>query len=496
MKSSLYIYILDLEEMKIKKKWIIINLETKSREFKAKVLLAKKLAEYNYGVILINFRHLKEIKGLPKGLFLDRNILSVRKKVISEIKNKGFKFVCMDEEGLVYLNEEKYLRDRVPEETFELVDKFFCWGKEQETIIKNRHPKFISKLAIVGNPRIDLLRNEYKQLSLDHFKKIEGLYKPYILIVSNFTGVNMLNTPSNDEERYKYHLDRQRKLKLVSTSQQEQDFYNHYCYLNKLFNYFIKLPSKLAQHFPEYTIIVRPHPSEDHNIWKRAIKEIPNAKVIYEGALETWIKGSDLVINNSCTSSIESLIMNKNCVSYRPIKNEKYDQPLPNAVTKNVSTESEIIEIIENIKMKKNEPIFTDKQKEDFIAIIKNHIFIDARRNSVDNMKDEIDKLDLSDQSFNRILYKMNNLNIIFKLKLFLAFILYMCNLALTLNIKSCKKLISFYEHYKWNKAYEDHKSERIEKREILELLKEMDMDSSEKFKVTKMKQNTFIISK
>ena len=105
----------------------------------------------------------------------------------------------------------------------------------------------------------------------------------------------------------------------------------------------------LSKRFPDETIIVRPHPSEDVRTWKKFAEKFPNVKVLREGALNPWLLNADLVLQNNCTSAIESMFMHVPCISYRPMTDKRFDQPLPNYLSKNVFTEEEAISVVEKI---------------------------------------------------------------------------------------------------------------------------------------------------
>lgn len=477
----------------MKKKWVIINIETKSREFKSKVLLAKKLVETGYGVILINFRHMEDINGLPTGIFIDRNIFEVRKKVLAELKRKKFRILCLDEEGLVYLNKEKYLEDRIPVEIFRITDKFLCWGEEQFSIIASRYPEHSDKLFIVGNPRIDLLKKKYDRINKEQVKKIIDLHSPYILIVSNFSSVNMFNTPLEEEKRYLYHLNRAKKLKMIKNKKQEENFREYYLYINEIFNHFNDLVIEISTYFPNYNIIIRPHPSEDHKIWNTIAKEHSNVKVIYEETLDVWLKGAELVINNSCTSSIESLLLDRPCISYRPIKSKKYDQPLPNKVSKNVFSGNEVLSLIE--KLEAENSIINEVEKKEYKTILEKHIFMESNKDSADYIVDIIDTIELEKKNLSVMLYKISNLNLLKKVKILISRSVYNGNKFLTKFFDE-ERYRGFYSHYIWNKTYEDHKIEDISKHEICDIISKINEieDTNNKIKVIELKKNTFLL--
>ena len=110
-----------------------------------------------------------------------------------------------------------------------------------------------------------------------------------------------------------------------------------------------KLIKNISKKFPEVNIVVRPHPSESISGWMDIADMLKNVFIVREGALLSWIKAAKLVIENNCTSAIESLYLETPCISYRPYVNSKFDQPLPNLVSLNLYSEDDVIETIKHI---------------------------------------------------------------------------------------------------------------------------------------------------
>lgn len=79
--------------------------------------------------------------------------------------------------------------------------------------------------------------------------------------------------------------------------------------LNVYSNLFLNMIPVLSREFLEYTIIVRPHPTEKLEIWEEISKDLKNVKVIFEGSVGPWIQGVEFVIHNGCTTAIESYFL-------------------------------------------------------------------------------------------------------------------------------------------------------------------------------------------
>lgn len=330
-----------------KKQWVVLRMETKSREFQSRTLLAYHLIKKGYGVILT--RDYGEKAGrFPRGIYVINNIFNTNNHLLKKIKKNNNEIIVLDEEGLVYVSEEQYLK-RVPKRNLELISKFLCFGQEQYKIVTETHPEYKDKVIVTGNPRINLLNDMFDKIDEDKVDEIKRNHSRYILVVSNFTMVNLFGSGINQEDRYDRIYKKYQKLGFIKNEKDLEQFNQSFNHIKSIFESFLVMVETLAEEFPDYEIIIRPHPSEDAEIWRNVAKNHSNIKVIFEGGLTEWIKGSELVIENSCTSAIESLFLNNNVLSYRPFINHKFDQPLPNKLSINVTNLDDIISITSKI---------------------------------------------------------------------------------------------------------------------------------------------------
>jgi len=66
------------------------------------------------------------------------------------------------------------------------------------------------------------------------------------------------------------------------------------------------------------TIVLRPHPEEDHSFYLDAFKDQKNIHVVSQGSVVPWILAADFMIHPDCTTAIESLFLGKKPISYLP----------------------------------------------------------------------------------------------------------------------------------------------------------------------------------
>ena len=124
-----------------------------------------------------------------------------------------------------------------------------------------------------------------------------------------------------------------RAIGKVNTSEQEAEALGQIDFHRTGFHKFMELMDEVSRQFPQYTVVVRPHPSERHDAYKAKAATLPNVKVICEGNVVEWILASDACVHNNCTTGVESYLLGKPAISYRPLCDPKFDLYLPNALS-------------------------------------------------------------------------------------------------------------------------------------------------------------------
>lgn len=338
----------------LKKKWFVINVEITTRELLSKLLLAYKLVNRGHGVILTgNFA--LNINRFPKCTYLTNSMYRNNHDELMTIKSLGNRLCILDEEAIVIRCKDEYLR-RLPSKNMELVDKFFCIGRGHHQTMIEGLPDHSSKFVITGNPRINLLDEMFNEFEDQVVNDIKREYGDFVLLVSNFGTVNLFGSDVSKDQRYKSKYLMFKQQGLLNGPNADQEFYERFEHYENIFAGFRSLVKKIGSDHHDIKIVIRIHPSEDSKIWSAIGKEFSNVHITQEGNLTEWIKASKLVLQNGCTSALESFYLRKPCISYRPVINEQYDQLLPSQLSLNLYSEADVI-----LHLKQNINTFCDE---------------------------------------------------------------------------------------------------------------------------------------
>ncbi|WP_022948360.1 surface carbohydrate biosynthesis protein [Methylohalobius crimeensis] len=316
---------------------VFLPVEIKTRELDAMILLACVLAEQGHSVYLGDRDRLKPLAHrLPRGIYLGKSVTGDMEKFYRHLRQLGHTVTALDEEGLVIYSPEIYKTRRVGAGTLQQPQALFAWGEANATLWRDYFgSREGGKIHVTGNPRFDLFRSPLRELYRKQAQNLRDRYGPYLLFNSNF---HWVNTRKAAATRLPSPAD------VASGKFPTPKFYNPDLarYRIALFRAYLEALPELAASFPELQFILRPHPAESSFPWQQATAHLNNCHVIYEGEVTPWILGSQAVLHHSCTTAVESFVLGKSVICYRPLRDEALDPPLPIQLSLEVASVNEL----------------------------------------------------------------------------------------------------------------------------------------------------------
>ncbi len=320
--------------------WILLPIETKAREFHAKVLQAAVAAEGAFDVVLGEQNALvRQLPWLPRGIYVDKSIGRTKTQPFRRLASLGYRIAAWCEEGLVYRDRDTYLHERVATDSLALADRFFAWGDVQAADIGYLQPSVGGKIRVSGNPRFDVLRPELRGMFGPEADGIRQRHGAFILVVTNFGRYNHFMGRG-------FPLEVQRRRGAIRSESDAAAFQDWHEYQGVLFRSFSAMVSRLCKGFPRHTVVVRPHPSENHDAWRSEIAGLNNAVVAFDGSSIPWITAAGAVVHNSCTTGVESFMLGQTAITYRPVRNDKHDAFLPNALSREADDHDSLVALV------------------------------------------------------------------------------------------------------------------------------------------------------
>jgi surface carbohydrate biosynthesis protein len=316
---------------------IIIPVENQVRELDPKLLLACIAVRRGFAVIIGSHREVDfRITSFPRSLYLNKSMTERNLKMFRIMEKMGHEILTWDEEALVHLPAETYYSRRLSPTAIRYNSHLFAWGEDNAELWR-RYPHIPADMPIhvTGNPRSDMLRPELRSFYETEADEIKQQHGNFILVNTNFNHVNAFFPAQNLFRPVKNPGETPQfgKAAVGMSREYAEGLRDH---KQAIFEAFKELIPILDRTYPDHTIIVRPHPTENQQVYQDIAGKCLRVKVTNEGNVVPWLMATDVVIHNGCTTGVEAYMMDVPAISYRAQIDDTYDMGfyrLPNLVS-------------------------------------------------------------------------------------------------------------------------------------------------------------------
>jgi surface carbohydrate biosynthesis protein len=316
---------------------LLIPVENQVRELDARLLLACVAARRQIPSIIGPKRDVESrIASFPRSIFLSKSLRIGKRRFFPISRKLGHKIVAWDEEALVHLPPDIYFSRRLSAAGMHYVSHLFAWGEDNAELWR-QYPDLPDEMPIhvTGNPRGDLLRPEIRIFYQRDAEKIRKTCGDFILINTNFNHVNAFHPAQNLFQPVREPGEKPKfgQAARGMTREYAEGLKDH---KQAVFRDFQQLIPALEKAFPEQTIIVRPHPTENQAIYRQIAAQCERVQVTNRGNVVPWLMATRAVIHNGCTTGVEAYFMGLPALSYRATVNDYYDYgfyQLPNRLS-------------------------------------------------------------------------------------------------------------------------------------------------------------------
>ena len=320
------------------RKVVLFPIETVVRELDFRLLLGAYCARPDTQVVIGKQSLLYDlVDRLQGGVFVGKNLAIWKSdSKYRRYKTRGFRTIQLHEEGAIYEGgpEEwaRYVNEYLDVEQIEAEDYVCAWGEFQADCYRRRNPPCREHIVVTGHPRFDLFKPQYRALYEDEVRQLKERHGRFILINTNFFWSNAKGMDFN----FKWY-------EVKPTDSAKRTLYiDQFCNSVVKWSRFIQLINHLSDRFPEFQIVVRPHPSESIHYYTTLLRYVPRVTVAREGALQAWLLATEAVIHDGCTTAIEAYLAGTKVINFRPIIDDRFDIHLPNLVGVSCANETEV----------------------------------------------------------------------------------------------------------------------------------------------------------
>ncbi|MCZ6859398.1 MAG: hypothetical protein O7I42_03810 [Alphaproteobacteria bacterium] len=338
---------------------MVLPIEIIARGFDGKLLLALCARERGWDVLIGNMAVLIDmLPHLPPSVYFGNSARSLNAALFARLQALGHEVVVLDEEALVRQSDSIYLMKH-EKDALKNVDLVLTWGADNTALWQDSDLLDGIPADPVGNPRIDMLRPQQRPFHEPEIGAIRERFGDYVLFNSNFATVKNVIRRSKPFRMASWVPGEEAAREVTGLLTHKRNLYERFQTL---------LPQVAAAIAPRH-LVIRPHPTEDHAIWRELASALPNVSVIFEGSVVPWIAGARVLIHNGCTSAVEAAVEGTAVLTYRPVTSARYDNPLPNAVGTECFSDEALLEALARV-LESEPPPLTESQQ----ALLARHI--------------------------------------------------------------------------------------------------------------------------
>ena len=328
----------------MKHRILYLPIETKSRELLGKLLLASRATERGWVVLLgasNDIRYWISSRRYP-GVYVESGLPRKKIKKLRELRQDGFRLVNLCEENIVYVDGRGYCERKASPESLEQIDIYFASGPRNANDMRCYRPEYADKIIESGNPRFDTLFPKMRAVYEPEARQLRNRYGRFLLVNTNFGRANPFKAGQDVVAKLK-------RWGVVNSKDQVEYLRRQIEYKRHQMNGLQALLENYSVNGQFDRIIIRPHPVENHGVWKSWAEKVKNVEVHYKGNANCWILAAEAVLHTGCTTGIEGVLLDRLVFSYVPEPDcEFFNQA--DAVSINVSDDNELAQVIEEMK--------------------------------------------------------------------------------------------------------------------------------------------------
>ena len=322
----------------MRRRTLYLPIETKYRELLGKTLLAGKAVDRGWRVFIGGVdMHDHMATGFAPGLLIENNIPDTKAARLCRLKTKGYQIADLCEESIIYPDAQDYVARKIGLRSLPATDVILATGARSQRHICALREDAAGKLVVTGNPRFDTLMPKVRAVYEDEARKIRNRYGRFLFVTTNFSSANPFKTGLDVVAV----LQRDGKL---ATPEQADLKRRQVAYKVRHMKGMQTLLIDVARAVAFDAIVLRPHPSENHETWQAWASNL-GIEIKYQGSANAWMLAADMVLHPGCTTGIEALLLDRWVASYVPEPEGEFVNQA-DVVSVNVASADELLTLV------------------------------------------------------------------------------------------------------------------------------------------------------
>ncbi len=281
---------------------IFLPIESTPRELDYKINIARLMCHQGFDTIIGNPPFLRDELRYKnyQGVFLEKGC-NPDPDYYKSLSAKGIYLYDLGDEGAASPVYDLNCKPEV--DALKLMRRIFLWGETQKKDLIEQNPDktLEEKYFCLGNPGFDLCDVRYKKFNTTF--SIINNSKGYILVNTNFGAIHSF---SMDENLKACTLISPQSIIMMEASYEKEA---------KEWENFQKWLDDIIKSFPHETFVIRPHPCEIEENYKKIFGDYKNVIISKEGNVNYVISSAKLVLHKDCSTALQAYLMDVPAIS-------------------------------------------------------------------------------------------------------------------------------------------------------------------------------------
>jgi len=295
--------------------------EVVSRELDSRLMIASVLVGKGHTVFFGQPNVIERSALKFPGVFLHKMHSLGDKSLVKRLSESGNIVAAIDEEALHQSDVGSWIQRQTHSETVRLLSRIFANSEEQYLALRGAYSDDSSRVVLTGNPRLEMLKPEFRGLRSVSAKKAR-FPAPYLLIITNFASANLAKSygmSASSHLAMTVNVDRHVVLSPAESLEKQRWIENQIQFEMAQLEIYKDVVKRLAEKFPNISLVLRPHPVEEIRTWRTALKGFANVRVDRTGPASNWIENAVCIVHPGSTTSLEAFHLGKKAFHFSPV---------------------------------------------------------------------------------------------------------------------------------------------------------------------------------
>jgi len=223
---------------------------------------------------------------------------------MARMRAAGHRVASIEEEVLGLIDEGRILSAYDPR-VGRYCDLALAQGPFQRACLERRHPELAGKVAVTGNPRLDLLRQPLNTSVLRTAARIRERRGRFILVNSNYSSIN----PIRSDVLTGYRGWIQAGFLDPDAPADIEEFLSHCGWERENLRALLGFLDQATRGPLAGRVVLRPHPSESIRRWRDGFGDDSRVEIVQDSDHLAWIAASAGLVHTSCTTGLEATLL-------------------------------------------------------------------------------------------------------------------------------------------------------------------------------------------